>query len=51
MKCKTIDGLNLYYEIQGNLESQETLVFLNGLTQSTVAWFFMLPYFKEKYKK
>ena len=50
MKCKTIDGLNLYYEIQGNLESQETLVFLNGLTQSTVAWFFMLPYFKEKYK-
>lgn len=50
MKCKTVDDLNVYYEVQGNLESSETLVFLNGLTQSTVAWFFVLPYFKEKYK-
>jgi 3-oxoadipate enol-lactonase len=25
-------------------------VFLNGLTQSTVSWLFVLPYFKEKYK-
>jgi 3-oxoadipate enol-lactonase len=50
MKCKTIDDLNIYYEVQGNLESQETLVFLNGLTQSTIAWLFVLPYFKDKYK-
>jgi pimeloyl-ACP methyl ester carboxylesterase len=50
MKCKTIDDLNVYYEVQGNASSQETLVFLNGLTQSTVSWLFVLPYFKEKYK-
>jgi 3-oxoadipate enol-lactonase len=50
MKCKTIDDLNIYYEVQGNTSSQETLVFLNGLTQSTVSWLFVLPYFKEKYK-
>lgn len=50
MKCKTIDDLNIYYEVQGNPESQETLLFLNGLTQSTVSWLFVLPYFKETHK-
>lgn len=50
MISKTHDGLNLYYKIQGNLESQETLVFLNGLTQSTDSWILMLPYFTDKYK-
>jgi 3-oxoadipate enol-lactonase len=50
MICKTADNLNLYYELQGNLHAEETIVFLNGLTQSTVAWFFVTPYFKEKYK-
>jgi 3-oxoadipate enol-lactonase len=50
MFCKTSDNLNLYYEIQGNTEASETLVFLNGLTQTTLSWFFMLPFFKEKYK-
>lgn len=50
MICKTQDNLDIYYDVQGNLQSQETLVFLNGLTQSTVSWYFVLPYFKEKYK-
>lgn len=50
MICKTNDNLNLYYDIKGNIHSQETVVFLNGLTQSTDAWILMLPYFKEKYK-
>lgn len=50
MNCKTQDNLNLYYEVQGNPEASETLVFLNGLTQSTVAWFFVLPFFKDNYK-
>ncbi len=50
MICKTTDDLKLYYEVQGNLQSKETIVFLNGLTQSTIAWFFVTPYFKEKYK-
>lgn len=50
MYVKTTDGLNLYYEMQGNPKSPETLVFLNGLTQSTLSWFFMLPAFKEHYR-
>lgn len=50
MFCKTTDNLNLYYEVQGNATASETLVFINGLTQSTVAWYFFLPFFKDKYK-
>ena len=50
MICKTTDNLDLYYEVQGNTASPDTIVFLNGLTQSTLAWFFFLPYFKERYK-
>ena len=50
MLFKTSDNLDLYYEITGNIQSPKTLVFLNGLSQSTVAWFLMLPYFKEKFK-
>ncbi|MGZ3863639.1 MAG: alpha/beta fold hydrolase [Bacteroidia bacterium] len=47
---KTLDKLNLYYEITGNTNSSKTLVFLNGLSQSTLAWAFVLPYFKNDYK-
>ncbi len=50
MICKTKDGLDIYYEVQGNVNSTETIVFLNGLTQSTVAWFFCIPFFKDNYK-
>ena len=50
MFCKTSDNLNLYYEVHGNADAKETIVFLNGLTQTTVAWFFMLPHFKTNYK-
>jgi len=50
MNCKTSDKLDLYYEVQGNTSSSETLVFLNGLTQSTLSWVFVLPYFKATYK-
>jgi 3-oxoadipate enol-lactonase len=50
MICKVDTNLELYYEVQGNLKAKDTLVFLNGLTQSTQAWYFVLPYFKEKYK-
>ncbi|MDZ4664221.1 MAG: alpha/beta hydrolase [Bacteroidota bacterium] len=50
MNCKTTDELNIYYEIQGNVNAPETLIFLNGLTQSTLAWFFCLPFFKDHYK-
>jgi 3-oxoadipate enol-lactonase len=50
MNCKTTDGLNIFYEIQGHPESAETLVFLNGLTQSTIAWGLVTPFFKAQYR-
>jgi len=50
MFCKTEDNLEMYYELQGNLQAADTLVFLNGLTQSTIAWSLMTPLFKDKYK-
>ncbi len=50
MRTKTNDGLNLYYEIHGNPQAKETLVFLNGLTQSAAAWSFMLPHFKQDFR-
>lgn len=50
MICKTSDNLDLYYEVQGNIHSNETIVFLNGLTQSTLAWFFVVQHFKDKYR-
>jgi 3-oxoadipate enol-lactonase len=50
MFSKTSDNLNLYYEVTGNTNSSKTLVFLNGLSQSTIAWAFVLPFFKADYK-
>ncbi len=50
MNCKTNDGLNLYYEVQGNLSAKKTIVFLNGLSQSTVAWILTTPHFKDNYR-
>lgn len=50
MNCKTSDGLTIYYEVQGNQSSGETILFLNGLTQSTLSWILCIPYFKENYK-
>ncbi|MBL7932569.1 MAG: alpha/beta hydrolase [Bacteroidia bacterium] len=50
MFCETHDGQKLYYEVLGNQNSVETIVFLNGLTQSTGAWMLTTPYFKTKYK-
>lgn len=50
MFCKTYDNLNLYYEIQGNPESKRTIVFLNGLSQSTMSWLLTTPAFKDDYR-
>ncbi len=50
MICKTSDGLSLYYEVIGNTQSDKTLVFLNGLTQSTVSWGLVTPFFVTDYK-
>ena len=50
MFCKSADQLNIYYEVQGNPQAPQTLVFLNGLTQSTLSWGLITPGFKEQYK-
>lgn len=50
MYAQTKDGLNIYYEIKGNVEAKEHIIFLNGLSQATVSWSFMLPCFEEKYR-
>jgi 3-oxoadipate enol-lactonase len=39
------DGIEMYYEIQGNPEGKVTLVFLNGLSQSTASWAAIAPGF------
>src|SRR4051812_7440824 len=50
MVFKTNDGLNLYYELRGSERAAKTVVLLNGLTQSTIAWGLCLPYFKSDYQ-
>lgn len=50
MYCKTNDNLNLYYEVTGNLQSLKTVVFLNGLSQSTLAWVLTTPHLKNDYR-
>lgn len=50
MYCKTADAQNLYYEVQGNVAAPEAIVFLNGLTQSTLSWALMTPHFKTRFK-
>jgi 3-oxoadipate enol-lactonase len=50
MFCKTTDNLNIYFEVQGNENAKETLVFLNGLSQSTISWILTTPYFKNDYR-
>lgn len=50
MFCKTNDQLNLYYEVVGNCNSNHTIVFLNGLSQSTISWLLTTPAFKADYQ-
>ncbi|MCS7072886.1 MAG: alpha/beta hydrolase [Bacteroidia bacterium] len=46
MKHTLPDGLQLYYEIHGNTSASQRLILLNGVTQSTLAWYFLLPSFQ-----
>ena len=50
MYYKTSDNLNLYFELQGNPNSLNYLIFLNGLTQSTSSWDQVLPAFASHYQ-
>jgi 3-oxoadipate enol-lactonase len=42
MIFNTHDNLQIYYEFRGNEQSNKKILFLNGLTQSTIAWEFTL---------
>lgn len=44
------DGTEIYYEIQGKPDAGTTLVFLNGLSQSTLAWSAIAPSFYNDYR-
>ena len=50
MICKTEDSKSIYFEVLGNHTSTKSIVFLNGLSQSTIAWAFMIPYFEKEYR-
>ncbi|PTX14490.1 3-oxoadipate enol-lactonase [Pontibacter mucosus] len=50
MKHTLPDGLQLYYELHGNPDASQALVFLNGLSQSTAAWAGLLPALGKDYR-
>jgi 3-oxoadipate enol-lactonase len=44
------DGVELYFEIQGNPTASTTIVFLNGLSQSTLSWAGIAPAFYSEHR-
>lgn len=46
----TQDGKDIFYDVFGKKDAEQTLVFLNGLTQSTDSWAFVTPAFKADYR-
>lgn len=47
---QTKEGLHLYYEVHGKKDAKTTLIFLNGLTQGTIAWALTVPYLANDYR-
>jgi pimeloyl-ACP methyl ester carboxylesterase len=50
MNYTTNEGLTMYYELHGNMKANKTIIFLNGLSQSTLSWGLVIPYFKDNYR-
>jgi len=50
MYYTTTDNLNLYYEIKGNPAAPRKILFLNGVSQSTVAWNIMISAYEEDFQ-
>lgn len=50
MYCRTLDKKNIYYEVKGNLQAKNSIVFLNGLSQTTNSWGLVTPFFEKEYK-
>lgn len=47
MSYLKVNGVNLYYELKGNLDSEETVVFFNGVMASANSWSFQVPIFEK----
>ncbi len=47
---KLPDNAEMYFEIHGKTDAEITLVFLNGLSQSTLSWAAISPAFYENYR-
>jgi 3-oxoadipate enol-lactonase len=47
---KTVDDQQMYYEVLGNKKSDQYVIFLNGISQSTVVWNLMVPAFEKEYQ-
>ena len=45
MIVKSVDGKSIFYEVHGDVTSLRTIVFLNGLSQTTKSWGLMAPFF------
>ncbi|MBI2271801.1 MAG: alpha/beta hydrolase [Bacteroidetes bacterium] len=50
MHYKTFDNQRIYYELIGNKKSNKYLIFLNGISQSTIAWNLIVPAFVNEYQ-
>ncbi len=50
MYYTTTDNQELYYEVSGLEAADQVLLFLNGVSQSTAAWTFMLNAFKDSHR-
>jgi 3-oxoadipate enol-lactonase len=50
MYYKTSDNQKLYYDLIGNKNSTNYLIFLNGISQSTTTWSSMVPFFEKEYQ-
>ncbi|MDX5435868.1 MAG: alpha/beta hydrolase [Pontibacter sp.] len=50
MKHTLPDGLQLYYELHGQADATQAIVFLNGLSQSTAAWAGLVHALGKKYR-
>ena len=50
MNYQTKQGLQLYYELHGKKDAEKSIIFLNGLSQSTISWLLTIPYFTKDYQ-
>ncbi|GAB5492858.1 MAG: alpha/beta hydrolase [Phototrophicaceae bacterium] len=49
MAYKTINGIQIYYDVSGN-DTGETILFLHGLGSSSKDWLYQLPAFEASYQ-